>query len=342
LRYFTRCSCRRAAKSLPRPERRRYPSSTLNTIRIGLVPVGACRPVRELEELPIDSLWTGGHVAAPNGSPEAMVGLARLAALSSRVQVGTMVLLLPLYPPAIVAKQIADLDRASGGRIVLGVGVGGEYPEEFRACQVPIGERGPRTDEAIPLLRRFWLGEPVTHHGRFYSMDSVRIHPAPIQAGGPSIVVAGRQPPAMRRAATLGDGWCPYLYSPGRYARSVASIREFAATQGRALDGFDWCVWVFCNVGTDGRLAREQAARSLGSTYAQDFGAMIERVAAAGTADEVLERLCAFHDAGARHFILCPATGDADPDPMIERLFRDVVPRLRGYSAVTRAARRDA
>ncbi|AMN48317.1 luciferase [Steroidobacter denitrificans] len=313
----------------------------MNSIHIGFVPIGARPSVRELEGLPIDSLWTGGHVAAPNGSPEAMIGLARLAALSSRVQVGTMVLLLPLYPPAIVAKQIADLDRASGGRIVLGVGVGGEYPEEFRACQVPIGERGPRTDEAITLIRRLWSGAPVTHDGRFYPMDSVRIHPAPIQAGGPPIVVAGREPPAMRRAATLGDGWCPYLYSPERYARSATSIREFAANHGRALDGFGWYVWVFCNVGTDGRLAREQAARSLGGNYAQDFRAMIERVAAAGTADEVLERLCAFYDAGARHFILCPATGDAEPGSMIDRLFTDVVPRLRAYASVTQAAHRD-
>jgi alkanesulfonate monooxygenase SsuD/methylene tetrahydromethanopterin reductase-like flavin-dependent oxidoreductase (luciferase family) len=90
-----------------------------------------------------------------------------------------------------VAKQIADLDRATGGRVTLGVGVGGEYPQEFRACQIPLSERGARTDEAIPLLRRLWSGEEQSHSGRYYSMAAVRILPAPLQPEGPPIIVAG-------------------------------------------------------------------------------------------------------------------------------------------------------
>ena len=127
-------------------------------IRIGLVGSGDARTIRELEARPIDSLWVGGHIASRNPSPEAMAGLVRLASLSERVTVGTSILLLPLYPPALVAKQIADLDRATGGRVMLGVGVGGEYPQEFRAVQVPIEERGRRTNEMIPLLRN--CGQP--------------------------------------------------------------------------------------------------------------------------------------------------------------------------------------
>ena len=79
------------------------------------------------------------------------MGLARLSAVTERVLIGTSILLLPLYPPAIVAKQVADLDRATGGRVVLGIGVGGEYLQEFRACGVPVGERGKRVNEAIPF-----------------------------------------------------------------------------------------------------------------------------------------------------------------------------------------------
>src|SRR5450631_3890784 len=157
-----------------------------------------------LEGLPIDSLWAGGHVASRNPTPEAMVQLAALAAVTERVRVGTSILLLPLYPPAIVAKQVADLDRRTGGRVTLGNGVGGEYPQEFRACGVPVGERGRRTDEAIDLIRRLWTGEPVTHPGPFYAMEDVAILPPPRQPGGPPIVVAGRQPAAMRRAAWRG------------------------------------------------------------------------------------------------------------------------------------------
>jgi probable F420-dependent oxidoreductase len=305
-------------------------------IRIGLVGGGDARRTAALEDA-VDSLWVGGHVASRNPSPEAMMGLARLAALTERVQIGTSILLLPLYPPALVAKQIADLDRATHGRVVLGIGVGGEYPQEFRACQIPITERGRRTDEMIPLIRRLWSAEEITHEGRYYSMEDVRIHPAPVQPGGPPIVVAGRKEPAMRRAATLGDGWFPYLYSARRYAASVETIKEAAAENGRDLSAFGWYAFVFVNVHPDGDTAREQAARSMGGTYNQDFAPMVDSVAAAGTVDEVTTKLQAFYDAGARHFVFAPATAGADPQPVTDLLFGEVVPALHTYAAESRA-----
>ena len=259
--------------------------------------------------------------------------LARLAALTERVKVGTSVLLLPLYPPALVAKQIADLDRVTNGRVILGVGVGGEYPQEFAAMQIPVEERGRRTNEMIPLIRRLWTAEPVTHDGFFYAMDGVRIHPAPVQSGGPPILVAGRQPPAMRRAAILGDGWFPYMYSPRRYAASVEKIRAAAAEAGRDLRGFQWFVWVFLNINVDGDVARQDAARSMGGTYNQDFRQMVDSVAAAGTPEEVTAKLHAYYDAGARHFVFSPATAGSDPRPVIAHLLADVIPALRARTA---------
>jgi probable F420-dependent oxidoreductase len=303
------------------------------SIQFGIVSGGNRNTIAALEALPIDSLWIGGHVASRNPSPEAMMGLARLANLTERVKIGTSILLLPLYPPALIAKQLADLDRSTDGRVIVGVGVGGEYPQEFRACQVPIEERGRRTDEMIPLMRNLWRGEELTHAGRFYPMTDVKIHPTPSQPGGPPIVVAGRSEAAMRRAATLGDGWFPYLFSPNRYAASVATVREVAAEHGRDLGSFGWYVWVFVNVNPDGDAAREEAARSMGGTYDQDFRPMVDKVAAAGTADEVLAKLRAFYDAGARHFVFSPATGGADPQPVIDRLFNDVVPPLQDYAS---------
>ena len=280
-----------------------------------------------LEALPIDSLWVGGHVASPNGAPEVLVGLARTAALTTRVRVGTAVLLLPLYPPAIVAKAVADVDRASGGRVTLGVGIGGEYPVEFDACQVPVAERGRRTDEAIPLLRRFWTGEPVTHDGRYYPVDGARIFPAPAQPGGPPVIVAGRQPAAMRRAARVGDGWMPYLYSPRRYAASVATVKECAAEAGRDLSGFEWFAFLFVNVDDNGARAREETATFLGGTYQQDFEAMVASVAVAGTAPEVVARLHEYVEAGARHLIITPATRERWR-PLVDRLAEEVFPAL--------------
>ena len=301
-------------------------------VRFGFQAGGSAGRIRELEALAVDSLWTGGHVASRNPSSDAMIGLARLAALTERVQVGTAILLLPLYPPAIVARQVADLDRLTSGRVILGVGVGGEYPQEFRACQVPVSERGRRTDEAIPLLRTLWTAEPITHTGPFYSMEDVQLRPGPVQPGGPPIIVAGRKEVAMRRAAALGDGWMPYLYSPRRYAASVSTVRDLAAKAGRDLTDFQWFAHVFINVAPDGTESRRDAAAAIGGNYNQDFTAMIDRVAAAGTPQEVASKLKEFVDAGARHFVLSPMSKAGAGDLITNRLLDEVLPEVRAYA----------
>jgi probable F420-dependent oxidoreductase len=291
-----------------------------------------CQPERSLvetfEALPIDSLWVGGHVASTNPSPEAMVQLARLAALTSRVRVGTSILLLPLYPPAIVAKQVADLDAATGGRVTLGVGVGGEYPQEFRACQIPLSERGGRTDEAIPLLRRLWSGEELSHSGRYYAMEEVRIHPAPVQPNGPPIIVAGRKERAMQRAVALGDGWMPYLYSARRYADSVETIRRLADEAGRDLTNFEWFAFVFVNVHDDAEKAKEEAAEFLGGTYRQDFHSMLPHIAVAGSPDDVVSGLTEFARAGANHLVFTSASRSRSRAVAL-RIVEEILPRVR-------------
>jgi alkanesulfonate monooxygenase SsuD/methylene tetrahydromethanopterin reductase-like flavin-dependent oxidoreductase (luciferase family) len=93
--------------------------------------------------------------------PEAITGLATLAAVSKRATVGTAVLFAPLYQPVIVAEQAAELDVLTGGRVAIGVGVGGRYPAEFRGCQVDPADRRPRTDEAIEVMRSLWTGASV-------------------------------------------------------------------------------------------------------------------------------------------------------------------------------------
>ena len=208
-----------------------------------------------VEELPVDSVWQGGHLLPPGSSGEAITRLALMTAWTERVQVGTAVLLLPLYHPVVVAKQLADLDAHSGGRLRVGIGVGGEFPKEFEAVGVPLSERGARTDESIEVMRLLWSGRPVSHHGRFFQFDDVRLHPvrppgatADGQAGGPPIIVSGRRPPALRRAARLGDGFMPYLVSAGAYTRSVQAIRDTAQEAGRDLAGFEWMLYLYTSI----------------------------------------------------------------------------------------------
>ncbi len=288
-----------------------------------------------VERLPVESVWQGGHVLPRQATGEAITRLALLTAWTERVRVGTAILLLPLYHPVIVAKQIADLDAWSGGRVSVGVGVGGEFPHEFEAVGVPVGERGARTDEAMQVLRALWAGSPVTHHGRFFDLDDVTLRPvappgageAPGRTGGPPLLVSGRKAPAMRRAARLGDGWMPYLMSPDAYARSVGTIAAEAEATGRNLTGFEWMLFTYCSIRRDGDRARDDVAQFLGRAYGDKPAAMLERIAPAGTPDEVVARFQAYVDAGVRHFVISPAA-PADTLEVVRLAAEEVLPRL--------------
>jgi alkanesulfonate monooxygenase SsuD/methylene tetrahydromethanopterin reductase-like flavin-dependent oxidoreductase (luciferase family) len=247
------------------------------------------------------------------------------------------VLVLPLYDPVIVAKQLADLDAHSGGRLAVGIGVGGEFPEEFDAVGSAVNERGKRADEALDVMRALWTGKPVSHQGRYFHLDGVqlnRVHPlgADAAAARPRqlpIVISGRKPAAMHRAARAGDGWMPYLVSPRAYAESVRVVSEEAARLGRDLAGFEWMLTVKCAIRKDGDQAREEIGRFFGFAYGErDKVAKAERVAPAGTPEEVAGRLQAFVDAGARTFIISPAVFE-DSLAVVELAVREVLPRLR-------------
>jgi probable F420-dependent oxidoreductase len=288
-----------------------------------------------VERLAIASVWQGGHLLPRTGTGEAITRLALLTAWTERVRVGTAILLLPLYHPVVVAKQVADLDARSGGRVTLGVGVGGEFPEEFDAVGVPVGERGARTDEAIGILRSLWSGEPVTAHGRFFDLDDLQLVPvtppgepaAGMRPGGPPIVVSGRKPPAMRRAARLGDGWMPYLLSPDAYARTVATITDEADAVGRDLAGFEWMLYLYCSIRRDGDRARQDVATFLGRAYGDTPAAKLERIAPAGTPEEVAARVQAYVDVGVRHIVISPAAPQ-DTLEVVTLAAEEVLPRL--------------
>ncbi|QFG20312.1 LLM class flavin-dependent oxidoreductase [Actinomadura sp. WMMB 499] len=286
------------------------------------------------ERLPIASVWQGGHVLPPSATGEAITRLALMTAWTERVRVGAAVLQLPLYHPVIAAKQLADLDARSGGRLAVGVGVGGEFPAEFEALGVPLAERGPRTDEAMQVLRTLWKGGPVRHHGRFFRFGDAELRPVRppdertgMRPGGPPLLVSGRKRPAMRRAARLGDGWLPYLLSPDGYARSVAAVRDEAAAAGRDLTGFEWMLYLYCSVRRDGDRARDDVASFLGGAYGGKPGAMLDRIAPAGTPDEVAARFQQYVDAGVRHFVIAPAA-HADTLDVVRLAAEEVLPRL--------------
>lgn len=184
----------------------------------------------------VESVWAVEHVMTPlrptsaypysetgelRGLNDAVlcdpvVWLTYAAALSSTLRLGTGIMILPQRHPAYVAKEWATLDRLSGGRALLGVGVGW-LEEEMEAVGVPFAERGARMDEAIAAIRSLWAPGPSTFHGRFFNWDEMTMNPRPDRTGSVPIIVGGHSPAALLRAARLGDGF----FWPGNLSRSI-------------------------------------------------------------------------------------------------------------------------
>ena len=225
--------------------------------------------------------------------------------VSRRLLLGSSVLLLPLRHPTPLAKQITTLDHLTEGRLILGVGVGGEFPLEYAACGVPHNERGARLTEGVTVLRKFLSGRPVTHHGKFYGpFEDVPMNPPPRQPGGPPIWFAGRKDPALRRIGRLGDGYLAYVISPEMYRAALGRIAEAAEQAGRRPSRFGTGHLLFTQLDHAYEDALDRATETLSVRYPMDFRKAAQRYCALGTPQMVAEKIREFHAAGVRHVIL--------------------------------------
>jgi probable F420-dependent oxidoreductase len=296
----------------------------------GLPDPSRFRATAELaERLGYDSLWAGDHLSFANPILDITVALAAFAACTRRIALGAGVLLLPLRHPGLAAKQIASLDFLSAGRVILGVGVGGEGPKDFEAAGVSIRERGARTDEGIRALRALFAGGPAAFSGRFYDFEGIAIDPPATQPGGPKIVVGGRSDAALKRAGCLGDGWLAYMASTDGFARGLASMRGHAEEAGRDPDCLLAAILVPVHADDDGERARRQMREHLSRRYAQPFEPHhVARYAVAGTPEECRERIAAYADAGAAHVVFNPAGPAAGFLEECERLYTEIAAPL--------------
>lgn len=286
---------------------------------------------RRAEELGYDAVASGEHVAFRVPTPSSFVSLSVAAAVTERVRLLSTIVPLALYPAAVVAKMAAALDVVSGGRYELGVGLAGEYPPEFAACGVALSERGARCDEGLEVIERLWSGDDVSYEGRFNRFAGVTLRPRPVQRPRPPVWVAGRREGAMRRSATWGDGWLPYMYTPEMLASSVARVRTLRAKAGRPGQ-HQVGLFISSACHPDGRMARRWAAERLGHHYAQDFSERIGRYSLVGTPAECRARLAEYLDAGARTVVLASACPD-DYFATNERLLAEEVLPLSGAGA---------
>jgi probable F420-dependent oxidoreductase len=195
-----------------------------------------------VEDLGFDSLWVSDHIVVPEGHSyipehmdEPLAVLSFLAAITSHVTLGTSVLIAPYRDPVFAAKFLSTVDVLSGGRLVAGVGIGW-LQEEFAALGVAFAERAARTDEYLRVYRDLWETETSTFDGRWKTYTNMRMFPkaSPNRRGTIPIWVGGNTPAAIRRAATLGDGWHPINLDPSALAAGVARYRDACTAAGRA------------------------------------------------------------------------------------------------------------
>jgi probable F420-dependent oxidoreductase len=256
----------------------------------GTVPdLGRLRELAQAaEELGYDSIWAGDHISYRNPILDIVVALSTFAAATERITIGTGILLLTLRHPSVVAKEFASLDYVSGGRVILGVGVGGESAKDFEAVGVDPRERGARTDEAMRALRELFRGR-ASFSGRFFSFEDVEIDPGPAQPGGPPLWVGGRSPAAIRRAASLGDGWIPLWVSVERFKEGIAQLPEHIVP----------AVTLPAHVGDKRNLYEHLRQRYAG--YFTEH--VVDRYCVAGTPEECAARVREYVDAGAQHIV---------------------------------------
>ncbi len=186
-----------------------------------------------VERQRFDSLWLSERVTGD--CPDPIVGLSMAAARTTRIKLGFSVLVLPGRNPMVLAKELATLDRLSGGRLLPAFGLGVVDPGENQGFAVPREERAARFDEALPLLRRFWAGEAVYHEGTFHRYEHAVVRPLP-QQQPMDIWLGGLAPSELRRCGRLGDGWLPSFCTPEDVGRGIEVIERVAAEHDRKID----------------------------------------------------------------------------------------------------------
>ena len=274
------------------------------------------------EELRYDSLWVMDHLFNTGYIRERledkpyyhpMSTLSYLAATTSRVLLGTSVLVLPYHNPVELAKYAATLDQISGGRVTLGVGVGA-MTEEFQALGIPMRQRGSLTDECIAVMKELWTNPNPSYHSNRWSFDNLLFSPKPFQKPHVPLWIGGSSPGALRRAATTGDGWHPTGLSPEDFSLGRQEISEQATAAGRDPGAITMSMRMEVEVHGGPSSAR---AASRARVSGDDPG-------------QIVAALEAYRSAGVEHAVLALNSGDVPSiKTLMERIARDVVPHFR-------------
>lgn len=269
----------------------------------------------DLERHGFDSLWLSERLSGP--APEPLAALAFAAGRTSKLKLGTSVLVVPGRNPAVLASELATIDRLSGGRLLPAVGLGAVDPVEQQGFGVARAERAAWFDEVLPLLRRLWSGEAVDHAGPRFTYEGVRTLPTPVQ-DPLEVWLGGVAPSELRRVGRLGDGWLPSFCTPADVGEGRPVVEKAAAEAGRAIDAEHWGALVlYAGGAVPDRLTELVARRRPGVDVADLVPAGHEALR------ETLER---FLEVGFSKFVVVPVGEPADWSEELGALAQEVLP----------------
>ncbi len=306
-----------------------------NEIKVGLhIPAASDGPLptaaqyidffRHAERLGFRGLWTEDRIFHDANLLEPLTLLTLAAGATERMTLGTAVLLLSMRNAPELARRLSSLDHFSGGRVHLGVSLGGR-PGEYPGLGLQQSERVARLRENILVLRALLRGEPVSHEGRFHSLEDAVVRPASPQPGGIPISMGGHVEPVLKRTGELADGWIGGPFTPPDAFRECwDKVLAYAASFGRDPSQLEAGKLVYVAVDDD----RERALASLTPFLHAYYGAARNPTGFAvyGPPEEVASHLQGFADAGTTTFMLGVPSLDVGH---LERIASDVVPRLR-------------
>ena len=291
----------------------------------GLVDYGV-----KVEELGYDSVWVWDHMLLgvdPNFPIiDSLTVLTGIAARTSRIKMGTGILVLPLRNPVALAKQLASMDQLSQGRMVMGMAAGW-YKREFDAMGIPFDKRGKLMDENLEIMTRLWTEHMVDGEYMNHKISAAVMYPKPYQKPRMPILIGGYVDVVLKRAAVKGDGWLTYFYKPEDFKRSWDKMRNFAAEAGKDPDTLLNASQLPICVGKSKAAVQDEMMDWLNKEW--DFPSHSDcsrESAVMGTVDECVEQLREHIKVGVQKIIFVPYKYRMD---QVEIIAKEIIPRLR-------------
>jgi probable F420-dependent oxidoreductase len=279
--------------------------------------------LQRAEAIGFHSAWVVEHMFGTMPALAPVELLTYAAAVTERLQLGAAVLLTALRTPVHTAKSLATLDQLSGGRLIVGVGLGGN-PKVYPAFGLTAERRAARFAEGLRVMKRLWTEPQMTADGEFYRLENASLQPRPLQTPHPPLWFGGHHPLALRRAVELGDGFIGAgSASTATFAEQMKVLRAILAERGRDSASFPIGKRVYLAIDRDRARAGKRLAEWFGAFYGRP--ALAEEVSVWGDVDTCVEGLRAVAAAGAGFLMLNPVFDEAE---QLERIAADLAPRL--------------